>query len=77
MEINDTSKEAEAVLMDIYKNMPVTTKIARLFDAYQTGKELAMAGIRKDNPNASEEKIWYIWAERQLGPLFNQAYGKV
>ena len=75
MEINDTSPEARRVLIDIYRQMSVTEKASRLFDACRTGKDLAMAGIRKDNPNASDEKIWRIWAKRKLGNLFSLAYG--
>ena len=43
---NDTTRQAKEVVYEIYRNMTPAEKLIRVFDAYQTGKLLAMAGIR-------------------------------
>jgi len=78
MNSEDTSNDAHKILVDIYRRMPTTTKATRIFEAYNTGKILAMAGLRQSHPQASEKQIWYIWARGHLGEkLFNDAYGAV
>jgi len=78
MNEKDTSPEAQQVLDEIYRKMPTTVKIRRIFEAYRTGKMLAMAGLRDRYPEASEKKIWYLWAKQHLGEkLFNEVYGEV
>ena len=74
----DTSPQAQAVLIDLYRNMPPEVKFRRVFEAYQTGKMLAMAGLRQRHPEAGEKKIWYLWAQQHLGDeLFKEVYGAV
>lgn len=76
MNEKDTSPDAQRVLVDIYRKMPTNIKIRRIFEAYQTGKILAMAGLRESHPQASEKQIWYLWAKQHLGEkLFNEVYG--
>lgn len=78
MRKDDTSSEARQVQIDIYRRMPVTVKVRRIFEAYQTGKLLAMAGLRVLHPQASEKKIWHLWAKQHLGDkLFKEVYGEV
>jgi len=78
MNKKDTSPEAQQVLDEIYRKMPLEVKFRHIFEAYQTGKMLAMAGLRDRHPNASEKKIWYLWAKQHLGEkLFNKVYGNV
>ncbi len=78
MNEKDTSPEAQQVLDEIYRKMLTTVKTRRIFEAYQTGKMLAMAGLRDRYPEASEKKIWYLWAKQHLGEkLFNEVYGEV
>ncbi|MDO8302199.1 MAG: hypothetical protein Q7T18_03060 [Sedimentisphaerales bacterium] len=73
---NDTSDEAQQVVDSIYRTMTPAEKFIRVFDAYQTGKLLAMAGIRMRNPDASEKQVWWLWAKQHLGEkLFNEVYG--
>ena len=67
MNMEDTSPEAKQVLIDLYRKMPPGEKFRRVFDAYETGKLLAMAGLRQRYPEASEKKIWYLWAKQHLG----------
>jgi len=47
-----------------------------LFDAYHTGRILAMAGIRMLRPTATEAEIRQIWIRQHLGEkLFSEVYG--
>ena len=74
----DTSPEARKVLIDRYRMMSTTVKVKLIFDAYQAGKMLAMAGIKQLYPNVSETKAWQIWAKRHLGEqLYNKVYGSL
>lgn len=76
MKAKDTSKDAQQVLVDIYRNMSPAVKFRRIFDLYQMGRELTMAGLRLSHPQASERQIWYLWAKRHLGDkLFKDVYG--
>ena len=63
-------------MIDLYRKMPPAVKVRRIFSAYETGKILAMAGLRLLHPDASEKQIWYLWAKKHLGEkLFKQVYG--
>jgi len=76
MPLTDTSPEAQQVLIQLYRQMPVEKKLRLVFDAYQTGRQLAMAGLRYRHPHASEEEIWRLWARQHLGEeLFTAVYG--
>ena len=76
MGIKDTTKQANQVLVGIYRQMSSSSKGDLIFDAYRTGRELAMAGLRQLHPDATESQIWQLWAKRHLGKeLFNCAYG--
>lgn len=78
MNLKDTSPEAQRVQIEIYRRMTVAEKARRIFDAYNTGKLLAMAGLRERYPQASEKRIWQMWAKQHLGEkLFNEVYGNV
>jgi hypothetical protein len=78
MTMDDTSKESRRVQTEIYRQMPLTTKVKLIFDAYRTGQQLAFAGLRLRHPNASDKQIWYLWAKQHLGEeLFKEVYGEV
>ena len=78
MGIKDTTKQANQVLLGIYRGMSSSSKGDLIFDAYRTGRELAMAGLRESHPQASEEKIWHLWAKHHLGKkLFKDVYGAI
>ena len=63
-------------MVDIYRQMPANIKAKYIFEAYQMGRILAMAGLRESRPDATEKQIWYLWAKRHLGEeLFKDAYG--
>jgi hypothetical protein len=71
-----TSLDAQQVVVDIYRRMPVPEKVRRIFDAYRLGRMLAMAGLKQLHPDANDQQLWYLWAKQHLGPeLFNAAYG--
>jgi len=76
MKKNDTSEQARKVLVGIYREMPLCEKVERIFDAYRTGKILAMTGLKELYPCVNQEQIWYLWAKHHLGDkLFKRAYG--
>ena len=75
MAASDTSPEAEEILCRLYRNMTIAQKAQRIFSTYRMGKMLSMAGIRMDNPGASGEQIWHLWARRHLGDeLYEKVY---
>jgi hypothetical protein len=76
MVLTDTSKESQKVLNELYRAMTPTRKAELVFSAYSLGRQLAMAGLRQRNPNASDSQIWHLWARQHLGEaLYNQVYG--
>jgi hypothetical protein len=73
----DTSPEAEKKLCQIYRNMKFSEKANLIFDAYHTGQNLKMAGLRLANPEASKKQIWHLWAKQHLGPdIYRKVYGE-
>ena len=78
MGVKDTTKQANQLFLGIYRGMSSSSKSNLIFDAYRTGRELAMAGLRQSHPNATERQIWYLWAKQHLGDeLFKEVYGAV
>ena len=76
MRISDTSAQARQVQLELYRRMSPARKIELIFDAYRTGRLLAMAGIRMLNPAATDKQLWHIWAKRHLGEdLYDKVYG--
>ena len=76
MPCTDTSPEAQEVLIRLYRQMPLDKKLLLVFDAYEMGKQLAMAGLRQRHPQVSEKEIWRLWARQHLGDtLFAAVYG--
>lgn len=73
---SDTTPEAQLVQYDIYRRMSPARKSQLIFDTYEMGRQLAMAGLRMRHPNASEDEIWRLWAQQHLGrELFEKVYG--
>ncbi len=64
---SDTNPESLRVLTEIYRRMSPQEKLRRVFSAYETGKALAMAGLRRLHPDASETEIWHLRARQHLG----------
>ena len=72
----DTTENARKLVVQLYRQMSVCEKATRIFEAYNTGKMLAMAGLRQLHPDATKEQIWRLWAKQHLGEtLFDKAYG--
>jgi len=74
---SDTSPEARRVQYDLYRRMSPARKFQLIFDTYEMGKQLAMAGLRMRHPEATKEELWRLWAQQHLGrDLFEEVYGK-
>ncbi len=73
---SDTTPEARRVQYDLYRRMSSARKFQLIFDTYEMGKQLAMAGLRMRHPDATEEELWRLWAQEHLGrDLFDEVYG--
>jgi hypothetical protein len=73
---SDTSPEARRVLYDLYRQMSPARKFRLLCDTYEMGKDLALAGLRMRHPEASQNRLWRLWARQHLGrELFEKVYG--
>jgi hypothetical protein len=73
---DDTTPQARNVQHELYRQMSPAEKLTLVFETYQTGKQLAMAGIKMRNPHASDEEIWHLWARQNLGTeSYDMAYG--
>jgi hypothetical protein len=53
----DTTPEAEAVLIDIYRRMPAWRKLELVEDGIRTARMLAMMGLRSRHPDESEARL--------------------
>jgi len=63
----DTSVEAEAVMLEIYRKMPAWRRLELLDEACALSMELARTGLRRRNPHASEEAIERLLRDLMLG----------
>ena len=57
---DDTSPEAEAILMEGYRRMSPTQKLRRVLDLNRTVQILALARIREQYPNADAREVTHI-----------------
>ena len=72
----DTSPEAWAVYLDIYRRMSPEKKIASALEMSRSVKALAEAGLRQRYPAASPREIFLRRVQLDLGEeLFRKAYG--
>jgi hypothetical protein len=73
---SDTSPEARRVLYDLYRRMPLGRRLELVFDMCDTGRLLAIAGLRMRHPDATQEELKRLWARQHLGQeLFERVYG--
>jgi hypothetical protein len=73
---SDTSPEARRVLYDLYRRMPLGRRLELVLDMCDTGRALAIAGLRMRHPRATKEELQTLWARQHLGrELFDQVYG--
>jgi hypothetical protein len=68
MTANDTTKDAESVLADVYRHMPVEQKWRRLGDLYRTARLLHEAGFRLRDPAATDREVVQDWLSVTLEP---------
>ena len=54
---DDTSPEAEAILIEGYRKMTPAQRAARMIGLMRTVELLAMAGVRANHPNADEHEL--------------------
>lgn len=74
---SDTSPDAEAIMIELYRRMSPGEKLLRVFEAFQRGKSLAMAGLSMRYPQASTDQLEWLWKRQYLGnTLFTEVYGK-
>jgi hypothetical protein len=66
---SDTSPEAERVLAEVYRLMPVDQKWAQLGEMYTDARALHAAGMRLRQPGATSEHIHRAWLRAHCDPL--------
>lgn len=76
MEHSDTHPEAERVQIALMRAALPWRKIALLGQLNATVKMLALEGLRRRHPRASEQTLRHLLAEQWLGPeLAARVYG--
>lgn len=72
----DTSPEAESILFAYWRDAPVWEKWQRMADLNRSARLLALAGLRRQYPQASEAELYRRLADLILGPeLAMSVYG--
>jgi hypothetical protein len=66
--MNDTTPEAEQVLMEAFRKMSAQRKWQVMGDLYRWAKILAEAGLRQTKPDATEEEVRQNWLSFALDP---------
>ena len=75
-ELSDTSPDAQRVQIELMRQAPSWRKLELLGDLVATVKQLALSGLRRRHPGASEAQLRRRLAEHLLGPeLATRAYG--
>lgn len=72
--MNDTTPEAERVLIDICRNMSMEDKWRRLQSLYRTGRTLHEMGLRQRRPGATADEVVDDWMKLTYKP---ELYRKV
>ena len=63
----DTTSEADAVQLEIYRRMGETGRAAALFRLNELARQLAVAGIRSRHPDYDPEQVRLAYARLVLG----------
>jgi hypothetical protein len=72
----DTSPEAERVLIELWRRATPARKFALVLDTTRTAQELMVSGLRERHPSDPPERLRRRFAELWLGPeLARRAYG--
>jgi hypothetical protein len=64
---NDTSPEAEQVLIEALRRMPLDQKWRKMGELYDLARSLHATGVRLRKPDARPEEIQRSWAGMTLG----------
>jgi hypothetical protein len=73
---SDTDPEAERILIEGYRRMPVWEKLQRVGELNELVQSLAMADIRRRHPDASPRECALRLASRWLdADLMRKAFG--
>ena len=77
MLFEDTSPEAEAVLIALYRKMSPEKKMRQVGALNRTVKQLALSRLREEDPEATDEVLKLRLAALWLDPaLLLAAYGR-
>jgi hypothetical protein len=72
----DTTPEAEAVQIEIYRRMPARRKLELMEEANRNARELALEGLRLRHPDAGPEELFRRLMDLTLGEeLAEEVYG--
>ncbi|HSH02695.1 MAG TPA: hypothetical protein VLL52_09275 [Anaerolineae bacterium] len=75
-ELSDTDPKIDAMIVERLRQMPVWRKWQLVADMGQMNRELALSGLRRRYPQATEEELKRLLADRILGEeLALKAYG--
>jgi hypothetical protein len=73
---SDTTPEAEAMLLDLYRRAPGPRKLVIVGELVAATKQLMLGGLRERFPHAGEAELRRRLADLLLGPeLAEKAYG--
>ena len=76
-EFSDTSKDAEAVLIEFLRRAPAWRKFKMVGDLNATVKHFAVMGIRERHPEATEQEVKRHVTDILLGKeLVAKVYGE-
>ncbi len=71
----DTTPEAAAVQLEIYRRMPPWRRLRAALEMGDMGRSLSAAGIRSRHPEYTEEQVRLAVIRLSVGEeLFRQAY---
>ena len=74
----DTSPEAERVLIELWRQATPARKFALVLDTTRSMQEFMLAGLRERHPQDSPVRLRRRFAQLWLGPdLANRAYGEL
>jgi hypothetical protein len=72
----DTSPEAEAVQIEIYRRMSPRRKLELVAEENRKARELALAGLRQRHPTATPQELFRRLMDLTLGEeLAAEVYG--
>ena len=74
---NDTSPEAEAVLVKLWREASAARKFTVIVDTTRAMREFMLAGLRERHPEIAPGELRRAFADLWLGPeLARKAYGE-